>query len=325
MSERKVRKLFYVVLLVLLSSTTLFGQKGWNVLRKSNSGDLNSVFFLNSDKGWIGGDNGYLGFSSDGGKSWTKQTINTTANIVDIFFRGNDVGFVLTTKSVFSTGDGGIIWREIKPYTSGQFGKLVPELNSFRFVGKKKGWIVGSLGDDENILDSLLLVTEDSGQTWRRMILPTKEEVVHLDFIDENRGWAVGALGMVLKTDDGGKTWKSQSSKITDKLFHVDFRDGNRGWAVGEKGIILSTQNGGQTWEKTNSGVNKTLTSVEFLNDKTGFIIGRGGIIMRSDDNGKSWLKQDSKVIDPLFSLLVRKDGVWSVGGKGQVLRFFEK
>ena len=62
-------------LLVLLSASfTVLAQQGWNASKVSYAtGDLNTVFFLDSKRGWVGGDKGFLGRTDDGGRTWRKR------------------------------------------------------------------------------------------------------------------------------------------------------------------------------------------------------------------------------------------------------------
>ncbi|MCU0239831.1 MAG: hypothetical protein MUC29_10340 [Pyrinomonadaceae bacterium] len=40
-------------------------QTGWNLIRRTATEDLVTVFFINSEKGWIGGDNGFFASTTD--------------------------------------------------------------------------------------------------------------------------------------------------------------------------------------------------------------------------------------------------------------------
>src|SRR5438067_77814 len=54
-------------------------QQGWMPTRVGPPGqDLNTVFFLDSKRGWVGGDKGFLSSTNDGGHSWVQQNVDTT-------------------------------------------------------------------------------------------------------------------------------------------------------------------------------------------------------------------------------------------------------
>jgi photosystem II stability/assembly factor-like uncharacterized protein len=296
---------------------------GWAAARRGLAGkDLNTVYFVDSKRGWAGGDDGLILRTEDGGRTWTRQAIEAAAAVNDIYFRDKEDGYVLSGNRIYGTADGGRTWRESSRFMPASFGGAVPELYSVRFTSKKKGWIVGSVSRRDNVVDSLVLYTNDGGASWVRQRVPTKEELIHLDFASEKRGWIVGASGVVLHTPDGGQTWKTQASKTNATLYHVDFRNERAGWAVGERGTILRTSDGGENWSATPPPIRSTLLSVQFVNDEEGWIVGRGGVILRSEDGGQTWLRQDSKTRQNIYALFMDKKNGWAVGGDGTILQY---
>src|SRR5215510_10562422 len=93
------------VLLMLIGSS--HAQGSWVPSKINNGGnDLNTVYFLDSKRGWVGGDGGYLSHTEDGGQSWIRQNVATKAGINDIYFRDKEAGFLLAGNSIFVTRDG---------------------------------------------------------------------------------------------------------------------------------------------------------------------------------------------------------------------------
>lgn len=298
-------------------------QDGWTLTRRGEEGrDLNAVFFADQKRGWIAGDNGFVSHTQDGGKTWRQQPVETNEAINDIYFRGKDEGYFLAANRIFSTRNGGEQWREIGRFSAEEFGGTELELYSIRFSGKKRGWIVGSVSRRDVVVDSLLIYTEDGGVSWLRQRVPSKEELIHADFISDQRGWAVGARGTILHTEDGGRTWTLQRSGTNATLYHVDFRDERVGWVVGERGTVLRTTDGGESWFPVAVPVRSTLLSVRLAGEDEGWIVGRGGTILRSDDGGKTWVRQESRTTQNLYALFVDKKNGWAVGGDGTVLQY---
>lgn len=311
------------VLILLVTSFTTFAQEGWVATRISSAmGDLNTVFFLDSKRGWVGGDNGFLGSTDDGGRTWVRQTVGTTDAINDIYFRDKEDGFLLAGNTIFVTHDNGTRWSESRRFPPGDFDGATVELYSVRFSSKKKGWVVGSVSKQDRVIDSILVFTDDEGETWQRQRAPTRSELIHIDFDNDRRGWIVGAEGTIINTIDGGQTWSRQTSGTTATLFHTEFRNDKRGWAVGARGTILRTTDGGNTWMPVTSEARSTLLSVEFVNDDEGWAVGRAGTILRSDDAGASWIQQQSTVKNNLFALHFNKKIGWAVGDNGAILRY---
>ena len=142
-----------------------------------------------------------------------------------------------------------------------------PNSIACRFDGKKRGWVVGSISRGDNVVDSILAITRDGGATWQVLQAPSRQELIHIDFVDDQNGWIVGAGGAILQTDDAGESWMRQDSGTTLTLYHVDFRNKKQGLAVGERGTILATENGGETWSKVTSPARATLLSVQFVSE----------------------------------------------------------
>ncbi len=319
-------KLFLTsILMVLVSTPLLIAQTGWSINRAKGSGDLISVFFTSSDKGWVAGDEGFLAYTDDGGRSWQRRILNTVANINEIYFRNNDDGYLVAGRKMFVTSDAGSSWRETLIVNPNEFKDGVPEFLSIRFNSKKQGFIVGTVIDKDNediIIGSLLLKTTDGGETWSRIIVPTKVELFHLDFDGRSHGWIVGDMGTILATTDTGNSWTIQKSGTKETLYNVDFRDERDGYAVGTKGIILRTVDGGRNWTKINSNFAKTLFRVDFADDKNGWIVGSGGTILRSTDRGITWVRQESKTDMNLYGLFMSKKYGWSVGKTGVIVKY---
>jgi photosystem II stability/assembly factor-like uncharacterized protein len=112
--------------------------------------------------------------------------------------RGWAVG---TSGLVAATHDGGATWSTPKLPMPETLQRQI-EWHGLAMHGERT-WIVGRPG-------SMVLRSIDRGTTWE--LVPTGQAApLHsICFVDETRGWAVGAVGTILHTNDGGKTWKIQ-------------------------------------------------------------------------------------------------------------------
>jgi len=316
-------RLSAVVIGVFAITTITRAQGGWVPIKLNTGGnDLNTVYFVDSKRGWVGGDKGYLSRTDDGGQSWVRQNVSTTAAINDIYFRDKEAGFFLAGNSIFITRDNGATWGQSKIFSAEEFDGADIELYSVRFSSKKKGWVVGSVSKKDRVVDSVLVYTDDGGETWRRQRAPSRLELIHIDFVSDKRGWIVGDGGTILFTRDGGQSWTQQKAGVTGTLYHVDFRNDKDGWVVGERGMILRTSDGGETWIAAPANVKVTLLSVQFISDDEGWAVGRGGTILRTNDQGKTWIQQQSTTKQNLYSLYFNKKIGWVVGGEGIMLRY---
>lgn len=319
-------KFSVTLLLLIVSAISGYGQNGWLLQPTNIKGDLVAVYFTSSYKGWVAGDGGFLASTTDGGKTWTPYPLNITDDINEIYFRNDDNGYLVAGRKMFITRDAGRTWLETRISRSGEFGSGYPDFLSIRFSDKKRGYVVGSVlkksGNEDVVVDSLLMRTEDGGDTWRRINVPTKAELFHLDFNGNSHGWIVGDEGVVLATTDEGNTWTKQSSGTNLPLYNVDFRDDNDGYIVGKTGVILRTENGGRTWQRVDSAFKETLMRVDFADDKNGWIVGYGGSVLRSVDRGTTWTRENLNTRERLYGLYMDKKFGWAVGAKGLMLKY---
>lgn len=311
-----------VLIILFLAALSGFGQ-GWLVNTTKAPVDLTAAYFISSDKGWVAGDDGYLGTTVNGGRSWDKYPLGTTETINEIYFRNDKNGYLVAGRKMFLTKDRGQTWQETRIFKQGDFKGLAPEFICIRFSDKNRGLVIGSLlNKNDEVVDALVMRTEDGGETWTRIIVPTKKELFHLEVNGSSHAWIVGDKGLIMASIDGGLTWKVQNSGVLRAIFNVDFRDDNEGFAVGGGGTILRTTDGGSNWEKVTAPVTETLKRVDFADDKNGWIVGHKGTILRSGDRGRTWTRQESGTSLDLYGLYMDKKYGWAVGAKGVMIGY---
>ncbi|MCC6743783.1 MAG: hypothetical protein IT175_07960 [Acidobacteria bacterium] len=160
-------------------------------------------------------------------------------------------------------------------------GTLPYDLVAVDFVSNATGFLVGN--DGENNV-SVICRTVNGGATWVAVLEIVGESLLDVDFVDEEKGWAVGAEGLIYATADGGKSWTEESpatgwkvQRVTEpvtvrpktgdgsgppmitseSIASVFFIDSRTGWAAGDvptgesvdvRGIVLGTKDGGASW-----------------------------------------------------------------------------
>ncbi|MGH9833231.1 MAG: YCF48-related protein, partial [Blastocatellia bacterium] len=104
------------------------------------TGQLNSVFMLNLDFGWVAGNNGVILRTTDGGLTWTALSSGVTANLRDLHFTDADHGWGAADGGlILSTSNGGQTWSL---ETTG----VTANLNSLFFTTNGTGYAAGDSG-----------------------------------------------------------------------------------------------------------------------------------------------------------------------------------
>ncbi|MBK9097617.1 MAG: T9SS type A sorting domain-containing protein [bacterium] len=139
---------------------------------------------------------------------------------------------------------------------------------------------------------SAVSLSTDAGNTWSISYFdPQARDIYDVIFPDQNTGYAVGTLGLIMKTTDGGENWVVQNSGLTTTLWDVDFINTNVGYAVGNSGNILKTTDGGTNWSISTYGTT-AIYKVHYVNDTLIFLGSASsttGRLLRSTNGGSSW------------------------------------
>jgi photosystem II stability/assembly factor-like uncharacterized protein len=204
--------------------------------------DLNGVFFVNANFGWVVGNQGIIMHTADGGRHWKRQTSGTDEKLHAITCTSeNRCWAVGNNATILETRNGGQGWQKLQ---SG----LTADLFAVEFVNDATGWAVGENGS--------IAHTVDGGQSWEKqhaslILFPSGPfakltDFVALRFVDEKRGWVAGSGG-VCRTVDGGKTWEVKQIEYSSFIGLVS-NDGKTVCAVSSDGRNYLTKDGGSTW-----------------------------------------------------------------------------
>jgi photosystem II stability/assembly factor-like uncharacterized protein len=156
-----------------------------------------------------------------------------------------------------------------------------------------------------------------------------------------NCGWAVGAMGTILRTVDGGHHWESVNIKSDADLNRVKFISKNEGWVSGGRirmgatnesmrhderggyGYIYHTVDGGKTWYCQFAERGRHLFALDFVNEKTGYASGERGFLMKTTDGGKHWMNLPTTgTLDWLYGMAFRDANIgFAVGLNGVVIK----
>ncbi len=299
-------------ILIFIFPFTLSAQQGWFQQTSGSGYQLQTVFFINENIGWIGGDAMTLLKTTDGGENWISLISGWyPESIFDVHFKDQYNGFIVggsPTNSVAAlTLDGGNSWIGRPTGTSSI-------LSDVFFLDDNTGWIVGDLG--------VLLKTTNGGWNWTSYSSGTNNRLTGIIFTNADNGIIIGRWGMIMRSTDGGESWFSQPSGTGNSFHDISFANENDGLIVGVGGTILKTTDGGVNWTSQASGTNNFLNGVSFIDSNIATIVGHDGIILRTTNGGLDWYLQTSGVTNPFYGVFFINTMIGTVvGGDGVILR----
>lgn len=125
----------------------------------------------------------------------------------------------------------------------------------------------------------------------------TSQRLLTNFFLDENRGWAGGNEGCIMRTTDGGNNWVYYSIDTKYTVHSIHFIDSLKGWAAiytyspEMAGSIITTLDGGETWSFQYTVNYETLHHIQFVDNNYGWVVGSSGIYLRSTNGGATWIQ----------------------------------
>jgi photosystem II stability/assembly factor-like uncharacterized protein len=237
---------------------TTDGGATWAISKLNFKQVPTTVFFSDSNKGWMGGATPPLGEeegsggpsailgTTDGGNTWQPQ-INVPVSIFDISFIDGVKGWACGTKgAIYHTADAGRTWNsqrtELEP-GEGPVNLTSEGLKQFRMLGVQfiddQNGFAAAASEEESI--GYLITTSNGGATWTRKWKTADAGVLDIFFLTPNEGWGLTDRGQyIYHTPDGAKSWLSEP-KIFEQdvtLVRLGAADAAHVWAVGGGAIF---------------------------------------------------------------------------------------
>lgn len=194
------------------------------------------------------------------------------------------IGLALAGERLVAVGSRGVIllsddngqsWRQVAAPVS-------VSLTAVHFTDEHQGWAVGHSG--------IILHTQDAGESWTKQFdgqaaaesvaVRVKSMIANLDeeqawalqdyaellledgpdkpfldvlFLDEHRGFVIGAFGLIFHTRDGGLSWHAWFEHVDNPAnLHLYSIQANAKQIViaGEQGLYLTSTNSGETFTR---------------------------------------------------------------------------
>lgn len=144
-----------------------------------------------------------------------------------------------------------------------------------------------------------VLLSDDDGNTWRQVSVPTRVMLSAVYFPTPEVGFAVGHDSTILGTTDAGETWSLQYFREFSE--GLDGAGASSGAGDDEEVFEDDPYADGQDEEPqgvvARDGV--PLLDVWFADVSSGVAIGAYGLLLRTEDGGRSWQDRSESMPNP--------------------------
>jgi len=299
-------RLSLLIMVFTMGISPLYSQHVKEVETNSHA-SFRGLSVVNDSVAWIGGTNGTVGVTNDGGNSWSIQPVDNfgTSDFRSVYAFNRQRALIVNAGSpanVLLTENGGKQWRVV--HSNKHADAFVDGID---FWNEKDGIIYGDPINGR----MLLLRTTDGGETWKEIVTAPELEPGEASFAASGTGIRCigqhdivictgGKVSRVWISNDGGEHWVSRKTpilqgelstgifsiaKINERLIVVggDFK--NDSLSINNN---VYSDDMGKTWmapKKTTRGYREC---VEVSQGQKLFAVGPSGVDM-SDDHGTTW------------------------------------
>lgn len=212
--------------------------------------------------------------TTNGGNTFTEQTLSATNSLNAISFPTSSIGYIV--------GDNGVAFKTINggtSYTSINTG-ITNNIKEVFFTSAQIGFVVSEVGQIKK--------TNNGGSSWTDLPISGMGTSKQIYFTNELNGYTINELGNVFRTTDGGVTFTAAGETCLQVPFDLQFINDSTGFAVGDNVNaaceISFTTNYGASWQAIKLPYAYALSGVSALDTANFYVVGQNRSIIKIGD-----------------------------------------
>lgn len=207
---------------------------------------------------------------------WLSQNSGTTSELRSVYFTNENTGYICGFNIVLKTTNSGTNW--VNSFLQGAHKDI-------KFVNDNTGFICSDSGK--------IFKTTNAGVSWNNMNSGTFNNLMRMDFFDENIVVIAGYKRTIIKTTNSGMNWESLiPNHDTLDFYGCKIISENNYIVTGTGSAIYRTTDAGANWIPSGMGVVNPLWATEFIDENTGWLTGCCGMFIKTTNAGLSWTSE---------------------------------
>src|SRR5207248_6358098 len=232
----------------------------------------------------------------------------------------------------WAVGDEGVIWKTIN---GGKTWERQPSgtrasLRSLHALTHLVVWVVGREELPGGGSGGVVLVTQDGGEKWTRILTNFVPGLNYIRFGDAETGYLAGDASDqyptgLFRTTDGGRHWAPIKGQRCTTWLGGDFLDGKTGALAGAWNRLGTVRGDNFGKADVDQLGGRNVCGIQLRQAKS-FAVGQGGLVLQSKSLGGGWdftetkLPQDILAVWDFHGVCVLGDKVWIVGRPGSAV-----
>ena len=304
---------FTLLLLVMLCSLSgaVYAQ-GWQPVEIPTNDNINGIFFVNPDTGFVITNKGKMLRTFDSGNSWDIFDPAPGYSIEDLHFINSDIGYICGQKGLLlKTADGGYTWNDLLPEDT------ISWFFDIEILDDQTGLVVGMSQDKIQPMGGICYRTENSGKNWK------KQKNIGLGYSKllylPDKTLYLVSFGKLNYSTDKGKSWDSYITIEGSPARSVSL-SGKTGIICGLNGMCGYSMDGGKNWFPSQQNKTTMFIAAQLIDENRGFIGGSNSTVLYTADGGKTWNEELMIKSFDVFEFYLVKDRLYAGGSQGGLM-----
>ncbi|MBK6964269.1 MAG: T9SS type A sorting domain-containing protein [Bacteroidales bacterium] len=244
--------------------------------------ELNQVFFIDPNIGFLTCYNGKIFKTTNGGIDWEYFDTELTYSLNSICFLDSNIGWIGGMNHFVGGDDDGLILKTIDGGNHWAVASYCPlTVLSLSFANQSIGYAVGYDG---------IIKTSDGGQTWSTIYTTGGYNGLYSVFCHSvDSVTVVGGNGLIINTIDGGTNWDTIPSGTNQNLYCLFAGNQDAQFIVGGYGTVLRKNSNENTWMPLSHGILKDLSTICFTDESNGYCLVSEDGFLKTTDAGLTW------------------------------------
>lgn len=270
------------------------------------------------------GERGVIAYSDDGGESWVQSEVPVSTLITSMD--------VVSEDTAWAVGHSGVILHtndQAKTWTLALEGNEANQLllrKAQATFDKAKLAYQNAEGYEK---EDFQYVMEDAEFALSNaefdVGLGPSNPFLDVLFLNDKKGFAIGAYGLFVSTDDGGNAWESVAHRLENfDRYHLNALAQLKGGAIiiaGEAGTLFVSYDGGAQWETLYGPYQGSFFGIQAtVNENEALLYGLKGHIFKTTDAGQRWKRIVVDVETSLTSSAISDNGLIAIAGLSGVV-----
>lgn len=168
----------------------------------------------------------------------------------------------------------------------------------------------------------VLLVSADSGKTWKREPLGMAS-IIGLATCPDGSFVGIDFNHKVWSGDAQGANWKSVALDKPRTPLTVACDGKGQWWVAGSGAKIAKSADRGASWQLTDLNEDAQLTALQMVDGRFGIALGEFGMVVTTEDGGATWQKREPIPGDfyPYATLFLDRQSGYASSIAGQILK----